>query len=679
MAFSSAVLDRPSDAPPFTGELPPQEGGTPRRRLPLLAGLLAASWLLPLALHPAGLDLALLPVLVLAVASLIRVGGGLVDRLFAAGLITAAGVMAFGLLFSVWPWGIHPVPTAGVLLSTVCLAGWLADRRPRLPLRLRGTDLLVAGTATGVWYYLHHAVAGKSLTERVAYIATAEDRLGHFSYFEGIRHVGGYAFLHQEQARTYMMTPAEAVYPQGSHFLLAWVDALVRSSTAPGAALDAMNRYFLYVLAAYALLCAALVWAARWIGGPRLRGWQAAAACATVASLMLAGNYSDLVGHGFDSTIIGLLFLAVALPLAVRPAMGHTEHLLTAVAGLITVTYVYNLYGVFVGLAVAAGVLVNRRRFAGRWRSTALVLLAGLGVAALPSAVSVLSDLDVAGTSNLAGPMVGADRVLLLGGGLLALLGALGRATRRTAAGQALLVLVVGAGLVIGGFGWWQLHTIGYYSYYFEKIAAAGVVIGLMSIGAVGLLLRPSPAPPRGTSRPALLRRGGEAGLSVLAVATALSLFAGVQWGVLSAWTKPAAWYTNPLVVWGHGDGHSDLAPFATTLVERDLARANGGPLIALYSDDSYQNLRSTFVAELLLRRGGEMRALYDVYTVKVSWQPTAEQYQKMLQDLKNTIAKLPAAPTVLVANKFMADRLRADLAAAKVAGTVLHGPVLGQ
>ncbi len=171
--------------------------------------------------------------------------------------------MALGLLFSVWPWGLAPVPGAGLLLTLVSLSGWLARRRPELPLRLRGSDALVLGTVAVVWHYVHRPVAGKSAADRLAYFVTSEDRLGHFSYFDGIHHVGGYAFLHQEAARTYMMTPAEAVYPQGSHFLLAWTDVLVRSSTDAGSALGMTHRYLLYVLAAYALFCGALVWACR--------------------------------------------------------------------------------------------------------------------------------------------------------------------------------------------------------------------------------------------------------------------------------------------------------------------------------------------------------------------------------------------------------------------------------
>ncbi|MFF2816197.1 hypothetical protein ACFVT9_11810 [Kitasatospora cineracea] len=641
----------------------------PRR----LALALAAAWLLPVLLHLVRSDVLLLPVLLLFIASLLRTGGVLLDRLVAAGVVLTGAVLSLGLLFSLWPWGLAPVPTGGVLLSAAALAGWTARREPRLPLRARWADLLVLGVGGLVWHYLSHPLAGKASVARLGYFATAEDRFGHFSYFDGIRHVGGYAFLHQEAARTYMMTPAEGVYPQGSHFLLAWIDALVRGTADPDGAVGAMNRYLFYVLAGYTLLCTLLVWGARHIGGPRLRGWRTAAVCGSVAALVLASNDVELIVHGFDSMIIGLMFLAAVLPLLVRAAAGRGDFLVIAVTGLVMVTYTYNLYGAFVGVAVLGALLVHRRRLGGWWSYGLLAL--GLALAGLPSAVSVLSKLDVASTANLAGPMVGADRVLLIGAGLLALLAAVVPANRRTAAGRSLQVVLLGSGLAVGGFGWWQLHTIGYYSYYFEKTAAAGIVVALIGLGALGSVIRTGAPVPRSSPRPVRLRAlGADAALSGLALAAALSLFAGVQWGVLTAWNKPAAWYSNPLVAWSKGGARTDIAPMAETLVDRDLARAGDGPVIALYSDDGYQNLRSTFVAELLEHRGGEMVVLYGILDVKLGAAPVPEaQYQESMDKLRTTVSRLGAAPTLLVADENVADRVRADLSAHHLPATVLH------
>ncbi|AUY51311.1 hypothetical protein C2142_22900 [Streptomyces sp. CB01881] len=678
----AATLSSPEEPEPGGASGPVEPGGgsgpveppagKPPRSLPVLAGALAASWLLPAALIATGLGILVLPLLVVAVASLMRVGGVLLDRLFAAALTVAGGVLVLGLAFSLWPWGLAPIPTSGVLLTVVTLTGWLSRRAPRLPLRFRPSDLLVLGTSYVLWHYLHKPLVGKGKGWRLEFLTTAEDRLNHFSYFVGIEHVGGYNFLHQEAAKAYMMSPAEAVYPQGSHFLLAWVDSLVRSSSDLGSTLDTMNRYLLYILVAYALLGTALVWAARWIGGPRLRGWRTAAVCGTVAALVFSSNYTDLVTHGFDSTIIGLLMVAVLVAFLVRPAMRTPEFLLIAGLGLITVTYVYNLFGAVAGIAVVVTLVAHRRRF--RRRTWLLYGLAGavtLGLAGLPSVVSVLSKLDVASTSNLGGPSVGADRTILVGGLLLALLAAAAPTNRRTGTGQAHLALVLGSGLVIAGFAWWQMRTIGHVSYYFEKLAGTGVVIALVSLGAVGPLLR--------TTSPArvgvLQRRAGDAVLSVLSVATALSLFAGVQWGMESFKAAPTAWYNNSLMAWSRGESWSDIGPRHGATVMEDLDGISG-PMMVLYSNDDYKNLKSTWIATLLRNRGGDMLPLYETHWVNIgaAERPAAE-YQAALAHVKKAAEKLGEPMTVVVADPATGDRMRKDLAGSTPRITVVAKP----
>lgn len=681
MATRPALLTRRNAENPQAGQ---PDGPAPApARWPVFAAAVGLSWALPLLLDALSLDVVLIPVLVLSIASLIRVGGGLVDRLVVSAFILCGAVMAFGLLFSVWPWGLSPVPGTGFLLTVVSVCGWLSGRRPHIPLRLRGTDALVVGTAVVVWRYMHHPLVGKSVTERLAFFVTSEDRMGHFSYFAGIHHVGGYNFLHQEAAKAFMMTPAEAVYPQGTHFLLAWIDVLVKSSTDGGPTAEMMNRYLLYVIGAFALLCAVVVWAARWIGGPRLRGWRAAAVCATAMAVMTTGSMAALVERGFDSETIGLLFLAVGLALLVRPAMGRAEFALVAVAGLVTVTFVYNLYGALLGLALAAVLIVHRRRFAPRRGLLLAVLAGGALIAGLPSVVSVLTKLDVSKTSNLAGPMVVPDRPVLIGCALAALLAASLRVNRRTATGQMLLVLLLGTITMLALFGVYQTRTIGYLSYYFEKLAAAGLVISVISLGLVGLMLVPAERPGSGSP----WRRKGEPLLhSGIAVAAALALFGGVQFGVPSGWTEFAqrmnttsAWHQSPMFKWVRGEARSDMGPPARALVERDL-KGRPGPVIALYSNDSYLNLKSTFLAQLLNHRAGDMVELYEIFYVKMGGPPTEkdveQSYDTSLVHLKKALAEGPAAPTILVGDRTVADRLTKDLAKAGVAATVVYAPL---
>ncbi|MDY0815404.1 hypothetical protein [Kitasatospora purpeofusca] len=646
--------------------------GSPERSLPILAGCLFASWALPAALVGVGFGVLVLPLLLLAVGSLLRVGGVLLDRLVAAALVVAGGVLALGLLFSLWPWGLAPVPTSGALLTVVTLTGWLGRRTPRLPLRLRPSDLLVLGTAYGIWHYLSAPLTGKGPGWRLEFLATAEDRLNHFSYFAGIQHVGGYNFLHQEAAKAYMMSPAEGVYPQGTHFLLAWVDSLVRSAADLGAPLDTMNRYLLYVLAAYALLGTALVWAARWIGGPRLRGWRTAAVCGTVAALVFSSNYTQLVVHGFDSTVVGLLMVTLLAAFMVRPAMGTVEFPLVAALGLITVAYAYNLFGAVAGLAVVGALVVHRRRFRrAYWPRHALAAAVALGIAGLPSLVSVLSELDVASTSNLGGPSVGADRAIMVGGLLLGALAALSPSLRRTATGQALLVVVLATGAAVGGFAWWQIRTIGQVSYYFEKLAGTGIVIALVSVGAVGPLLRATPPARRATLR----HRIGEGLLSVLTVAVAFSLFAGVQWGMDSFKGRPSAWHDSPLAAWSRGEDWSDIGPRHGATVMGDLDGIEG-PVMVLYSNDDYKNLKSTWLAALLRSRGGDMLPLYETHWVNIGAAERPEpEHRAAMEHLRKAASELGEPMTVVVADPATGDRIRRELVGFRPRVTVVAKP----
>ncbi len=654
--------------------VPPGPAGGRASRNPLvLAGGLALSWLVPTGLVTLHLGILLLPLLLVATASVIRVGGVLLDRLFVAALILFGGVLTLGLVFSLWPWGLSPVATTGTMFSVLTVAAWAARRAPRLPLRFRWSDLLVVGTFGGLWHYLYHPVAGATAAERVAFFATSEDRLSHFSFFSAIEGVGGFNFFHQDAAKAYLMPPSEVTYPQGSHFLLAWTDTLVHSAANPGDMLQTMNRYFLYLLVAYALFCTALVWAARWIGGPRLRGWRAAAVCATVGSIMFASNYMDLLVHGFDSTFIGLLLIALSLAVLVRPAMGRTEFVLAASAGLITVTFTYNIYGAFVGVALLGALVAHRRKFAGYWWWTLGALLCALGVAALPSVLSVMGNLDVASASNMNGPSVGADRSVLIGGGLLGLLAAAMPRSRRTATGQAHLAVLLGTGAVLSAFAAYQLHSIGRYSYYFHKMTAVGVVVALISVGAVGVMLQ---TPYRGTSR-ALPRRLGELALSGLAVAAALSMFANVQWGFLATKDNPSAWSGNPLVAWGRGEFESDMGPKGVEALAP--LRGTGGPVIALVSNDDYKNLKATWLASLLNRRGGDMKALYEMHWVDIGGpQVKEEDYQRSFGRLKGAIDMLPAPHppvTILTADRAVGDRIKRDLAKQGAKATVLSDP----
>ncbi|WP_157531500.1 hypothetical protein [Kitasatospora sp. Root107] len=646
------------------------------RRLGLLAGALTASWVLPVVLDALNLDIVLIPVFVLAVASLLRVGGGLLDRLVIATFVLCGSLLALGLVLSLWPWGMQPVPTSGVILSTVSIAAWVGRRAPRLPWRFRTSDLVIIGTGALVWHYIHHPLIGRSSTGRLPFVLSIEDRIVHFSIFDAIHQFGGFLFFHQESAKVLVPTPTEAVYPQGSHFLLTWFDIFVRSNTATGDPTAAYNRYYLYVLASFAILCALIVWGARWIAGPRLTGWRTAAVCTLVAGLAVASPLGGMVKVGFDSQISGLIFLAVAIPLIVRPAMGWGTYAAVSVAALITVAYTYNILAVFVGIALVVAAFVYRKRQARHcWLLYAIQAVGG-AVAVLPSLMSVMGTFDVEAQAQARGMVLPFDRSLLLGLALLIVLVALLAGRRRTGVGMMMLGTVAGGALVLGVFGAWQMHTIGSLPYYFEKLATGGFVLCLVGLGTVGTMLRPF-GPSAKTFRKGWWIEGVA---SVVAFAAGLSLFAGIQWGVPSVQAAPTVWQSSELAQWSKEKGGDSTV--ARILVTRDMARVEeGSAVVTLYTNDGYVNWKLSFFATTLARRGGLAAKYSDLLNVYIGGSPVAKaQYDNSVTSLKHAIELMPAGKvTLLVADATTADSLRRDLGSLKnKTVTVLHTPVQG-
>ena len=102
MTTGTAVLHRNTGirhpGEPGASAVATGDGGS--RQWPVLAPL---SWPVPLGLDLVRLDAVLIPVPVLSVGSLLRVGGTLLDRLVVAAFVVCGAVTALGLLFSVWP------------------------------------------------------------------------------------------------------------------------------------------------------------------------------------------------------------------------------------------------------------------------------------------------------------------------------------------------------------------------------------------------------------------------------------------------------------------------------------------------------------------------------------------------------------------------------------------------
>lgn len=633
------------------------------------------SWVVPLLLGLVRLDIVLLPLLVLAVASVIRVGGGLLDRLVIACFLVCGALLTFGLVASVWPWGLSPVPAGGVLLTLISGAAWYGRRRPRLPWRVRGTDAVILGSGAVVWYFAHKGVSGKAGFGEMM----AGDRFTHFSIYDTIHRVQGYLFLHPAAAGPSVLQNTSSVYPQGSHFLLAWIDIFVRSSTSTGPVGPAFDRYCTYVLLAFVAFNMTVIWAARWIAGPRLTGWRVTAVCSAVACLLLSGPMVEMLQQGFDSEIVGLTFLALAIALLVRPAMGRVEFVLAATAGLVAVGFSYNAYLLYSGIALLGTLYVHRRVHRGHRLAIYLALAAGGAVAVLPSAISVLSAFSVSGQAAADGALINLSRSLVIGVGLVVLVSVLAAMSgnRRTAPVQVLLYTLLGGFAVLALFGGWQMETLGKLSYYFEKLTFAGFVICLIALGSAGYLLRPMKRPDVAGG---FWRRLQQPAVALGVTAVSVSLVAGFQWGIPSVGGRPAAWHLNPITAWSQGSLTTGIGPSTYTFMKRDLDRVSS-PVITLYDNGGSQNWRTTYFAEAMLHGASWVADYTGLYQVDVggSYFPEhSARYRKALAELRSVVYPMRARPTVLVGNQRLAAQLQRDLnTGGRTVATVVYAPLL--
>jgi hypothetical protein len=530
-------------------------------------------------LHQLRLDVVQLALVLAAVASVLRSGTNLLDRFMLAAGLLAGGVLAFGLLFSVWPWRLAPVPVGGALFSLVVIAGWLTGRRPSLPRRWLGSDVVVLGSGLFAFLAAYAPIAGTPLAKRFSFSAVTTDRFNHFALFDTIHRLGGYAFLHQSQAQVSVRYPTAVAYPSGSHFLYAVFDIFLRSTTDPGAAVAEFSRYFVYVLAGYAFLVMALVWAARWIAGPLMAGWRQVLICSAVAGLALGGPLVQMVELGLDSEILGLAFLALAVAVTVRPPRVVHEQVLIVSALLIAVAYCYNLDAAVAGLGIVAVAVVYRRRLLRHWRFTVAVSALGVVIAAFPSALSLTSGFNAqVQVLSPRGWMVAVPGWLLAGLALIIVATMTSASSRRLPVWRAMTVYLGAAVFVLGAFAVFQAAEAGRTGYYFGKLLMAGYVVGLAGLGALGTFSRGLPAPSRPRRR---LNRLREAPLAILSGAIALILTAGFQTGIRPTIGNPVAWPESPLSSWSAGQVQRFAGPSLAVLADAHVL-GDGVPTLVL-------------------------------------------------------------------------------------------------
>lgn len=669
---SSAVDKVPTQ--PFAGpgrSMPGEVDGTdgrPRRSrhdLAVISVLIASAWLFAVVAHALHVDWLDLITAWVGIAALLRVGRLLLDRLVLAGILLAGFLIAAGLVFSVWPWGLDPVPVGGCAFSTVIVAAVLSGRRLSLPKRLAPTDALIVGAGALSWYCLNAPTSGKSFAHKLPFIAAREDMFNHYTLFDTIHRVGGYTFLNLGAVKPYMspgvLNPtAMEFYPQGMHYLFAVADIFLRSNTDPGANVGEYERFVLYNAAVFAILAASIVWAARWIAGPGLAGWRAAFVCTVVGGLAAVGQLTTLYWQAFVAHAAGLVIVALAVAVCARPPRSAREQVLLLGSLIVASTFIYNLTAVMVLGMAGIAVIVYRPRLRAHWRFALLVGVPVLCVALVPYVAQMFAGFNASDKFLMWGSAQRFAKVPLVVFTLVALSPFFMRNRRRSPSWRVASLSVAWCCTLTALMCAYAYLEVGEPTYYCEKLIEGVWVVSLTCFGAVGMLLKPDVS--IGT-RPV---RWATSGLAVTVAAVLVGVIPLVP-------TTMANGSPQQYVTWGAswqaGDITSDFSGPLTVLAKHRLL-GDGVPTVFLFDDWGQTNWRvSMFNAALNHDRGvisdraiDEIMNSNGVGTIKLpdAGASLSAADQASLANLKTLIKTAHVPLRFVVTDPEVADYLRA-------------------
>jgi hypothetical protein len=633
--MATVTTDKPAEEPgPGASAADPARERAPLSRRPVwalvLAGL-AVAWLLPVATHLVRADWVLPLVIWGFTASLLRSGRSTLDRLMLAAVLLMGAVDVAGLVMSVWPWGLAPVPVAGTALSALVLLAVALRRRPHLPWPPRGSDYLALGSGLLAAAVVGLPFVGRGFAYRISLMVPGEDMARHFSLYDALGSIGHYAFLDRHDSDPYLLYGMQT-YPQGSHFLYALLDKFLRSGAAPANSIDSWDHFIGYHVAGYAFFAVAIVWAARWVAGPALTGWPRIAVYTFVAA---AVSFSELVAifiRGYPSEVMGLALFAVLLALLARPPRYTREMLVMVAALIVAICWAYFFLLPLVGLVALASLIGYRHRVRAHWITALLATLPTVPLALAPYLIMYADRVSPLADLLPGGPVEGVDRRVTVGiaAVLLAGLATAPRSPVRRMIGVQ-LVLVAGASVALGVY---QIFSIGHLSYYFDKAVHALFVTCLVGLsGATPLLakIRQSAAAER--------RRWREAAVAALIVFGILANFGGIPL------QRPAAKDDEPLrsVSWGtaYATGHL-REPGVGTVIAEVLKRypdSDGRITQVVYGGEGSTYLTSLFIC-VLYRNQGTLRR-----------QPVSATPLYYDEDLGVTIADYPAKRRIIVVN----------------------------
>jgi hypothetical protein len=479
-------LGAPSEAPSETAGTPPR---SPWARPPVrIAIFVVAAWALSALAYVLHATVILPFVILFGTASLLRGGRTLLDRLVFAVGILAGLTCVFGLLLSVWPFHLHPVPVAGLGLTALIVAAAAAGRRPNLP-RPGFADLVTFSAVAVTLAVLAKPLVGGGLLGRVSFVTSSEDMIRHTSLFDNIAIDGGYLFLHQDQARQQIFE-GMVWYPQGSHFLSVLLDNFLRSAAGGHrTALDAMDHYLIFTVAGFGLLLLAMLWAVQWLAGASLSPARHLVAVALVTALVVAGEPMSLLPGGYPSSVVGFALAVILIGVVVRPVPRQGQQVLTMAALLVGLAFTYYLLLPPIGLALLGWLVVHRKRV---WKHKWLYLGAGVPTGLLAVAPPAAGLLIAGQAEALTAPgTIHPSRDLLIAMACVTGAALLSRAMLRTRTWPVYAWSLVSAGLLSVALFVEEHLTGTVNSYYANKTLFLPHLLLILGIGVVARRMPP--------------------------------------------------------------------------------------------------------------------------------------------------------------------------------------------
>lgn len=490
-----------------------------RPRIGLLLGILLACWLVSFAANAVHAAWLLPPVVLLGTASLLRSGRSLLDRVVLALALLAGLTGAVGLLFTVWPWGLHPVPVTGLALTILTLAAVLSRRTPRLP-RPGWSDLVsLAAAALAAGYLATPYLRASGFGQRLNLAMVGEDNGRHPALFDVIGRLGGYLFLDPDTAREHIFSGL-VHYPQGWHLTTALLDGFLRSAGDPPTGARLMDHYVLWCLATFGLLLLALIWAAQHVAGP-LHPLRRLVLVVAVTALVLGTELPRLLVAGYPSETFGLSLAAILVALVARPLHRLREQLILVGALLIGIGFSYYLFLFPTGAMVFCWLIADRRRLRTR---TGTVAIVGVLTAVLAPLVALIGVL-VAGQSEALAAPGGTPPVetynTILGLGAVVVAAVLVRSNLGESTWRRFLVVLTVALLFSASMAAVNLANGTQPAYYFGKTAHLVILVLIVGAAALARLL---PVPPAQSTETEPRRRPITGALPAVATAALVTL-----------------------------------------------------------------------------------------------------------------------------------------------------------